>query len=71
MNDTCRWVICPNCDIVQPILESWVNYGAFEMVSCKWCEHEDGAPFDIIVECWEIDNPTKEEIAKFLDKVEQ
>jgi len=71
MTDTVKWVMCPKCDIVQPILSTWINYGGFEVVDCTWCEFENGAPYNFDRHSNRVDEPTTDEIKELLNKVKK
>lgn len=53
-----RWVVCINCDIVQPVIKSWVCDGGWELTECQFCERND-VPYQIDLIGCEIDDVTE------------
>lgn len=67
---SCKWVVCPRCDVVQSVRRSYVDYGGYLVTNCFQCEDGDsGAPYEIDIDGWGITDPTDEEIAEYVKRL--
>jgi hypothetical protein len=64
-----RWICCPRCEVVQPILDSWRDGGGFEMVGCRFCETPEGSPYPVMVKIFQVLEPTTSEIQQLFTKL--
>jgi len=69
MNRVARWCTCPRCDVVQPALDCWYDYGGYEVTECRFCETTEGAPFNYDVKGWLVTEPTEEELKELFEKL--
>lgn len=54
---THRWVVCPGCDTVQVVTESWVDDGGEQLCNCYKCQQPGyDVPFQIIVDLWRCES---------------
>jgi len=58
--DKIKWIICPRCDEVQPIRETWRDEGGYLLTECEFCELDD-VPYIIDVSGFQLDSVTDEE----------
>lgn len=61
--DKIKWIICPRCDEVQPIRETWRDEGGYLLTECEFCELDD-VPYIIDVSGFQLDSVTDEEQEK-------
>lgn len=68
MSKKLQWCACPKCDIVQPALHSWWDDGGYKVTECRWCETEEGAPYQYDVDGWSVE-PDKNDIEELFKKL--
>lgn len=54
MAKICRWTACPICEVVQPVLNSYMDDGGSEIVACRWCEAVQGGPYQYEVDMFAL-----------------
>ena len=65
-----QWVICPKCDLVQPVNQSFVDPYGSRISRCKHCVIGDDCdePYGIDVAGYEV-TPTEQEIEVFFKEI--